>query len=209
VENIVNVLVIENPHALSSIMKELLKQSKGDDGSFILSEKEKLYKLSKEIALLLEPFTIDCNEKRILTKLYQELKIQVDENMSEETMELNAKIIDYLDKVTMTVPYLTTFQLEYDVLGLFKLLGVGLEYNETSLCENIISYLKALSQLCGYRTIVFLNLKSFLSSNDIMYLYEFAFYNKLNLILIENTLHKVLQNEKTCIIDKDMCVINI
>lgn len=206
-ENEVNVLVVENPAVLSSIISELYKQSNGQDGNFVLSDKEKLFKFGKEIALVLEPFSINCNERRIVTKLYQELKTQIDEYMIEETVQLYSKIVDYLDKVTQKVPYLTTFQLDFDITGLFKLLDVELESSDYSLCENIIAYMKALAQLCGYQIMIFLNLKMFLSIEEIMSLYEFAFYNKIDLILIESTMHTTLQTEKTCIIDKDMCVI--
>lgn len=207
-ENIINILVIENPAILSAVITEMYKQSNGEDGCFVLSEKEKLFKFSKEVVLILEPFSINCNEKKIITKLYQELKIQIDEYMSEETMQLYSRIVDYLDKATLKIPYFTTFQLDFDITGLFKLSGVELECNEQSLCENIITYLKAITQLCGYRIIVLLNLKAFLSIEEIKSLYEFAFYNKIDLILIESVLHTTIQGENICIIDKDMCVIH-
>ena len=207
-ENEVNVIVIEHPVVLSEVIREIYKQSNGGDGNFILSDKDTLFTFNKEIALILEPFTINCNEKRILTRLYQELKTQIDEYMSEETMHLNTKIIDYIDKVTLKVPYLTSFKLDFDITGLFKLLDVELERIEESLFDRIINYLKAITQLCDFKFVIFLNIKTFLSIEEIKALYEFAYYYKINLVLIENSLHTIISGEKVYIIDKDKCLID-
>lgn len=207
-ENAVNVLVVEHPQTMSRIITELFQQCQGEDGNFVLSNKDKLYKINKEITLILEPFSVNCNERKIITKLYEELKIRIEETMIEETAELNSKIINYLEKITMEVPYITTFQFEYDIKGLFKLLSVELEDKGESLCENIINYLKVLNQLCKSKIFIFLNLKSFLSSSEIMSLYEFVFYNKINLVLIENNVYSRIKGEETYIIDKDMCIIS-
>lgn len=206
-ENEVYVVIIEHPIILSEIIDEIYRQSNGGDGNFVISENDKLLTFNKEIALILEPFTINCNDKRILTRLYQELKTQVDEYMSEETMNLNSIIYDYLDKATLKVPYLTTYKLDFDIAGLFKLLDVELECIEESLFEKIINYVKAITQLCGFKYVIFLNLKNFLTINELKSLYEFAFYNKISLILLESSLHTIVQGEKTCIIDKDRCLI--
>ena len=208
-ENIVNVLVVEHPQTMSQIIAELFQQCEGDDGNFVLSNKDKLYKINKEITLILEPFSINCNERKNIIRLHEELKNQIEETMIEETLELNSRIISYLEKITMKVPYMTTFQFKYDIKGLFKLLRVELEHEGTSLCENIINYLKALNQLCNSEIFIFLNLKSFLSSSEIMSLYEFAFYNKINLVLIENTVYNKMEGEEIYIIDKDMCIIDL
>ena len=111
-ENIVNVLVVEHSQILSQIINELYQQCKEGGGDFVLSRKEKIYKINKEMALILEPFTINCNERKIVTRLYEELKLQIDETMIEETVEFNSKIIEYIENVTMKVPYMTTFQFE-------------------------------------------------------------------------------------------------
>lgn len=46
-------------------------------------------------------------------------------------------------------------------------------------------------------------------SYELEQLYEFSKYEKLNLLLIESHFSDVLDQEKTLIYDKDMCIINV
>ena len=70
-ENIVSVVIIENVSLRSSIIKEIYLQSAGEkDGKWLLVENEKSYDLSKEAQVILEPFSLELNSKKMKTKLY-------------------------------------------------------------------------------------------------------------------------------------------
>jgi CRISPR type II-A-associated protein Csn2 len=56
-------------------------------------------------------------------------------------------------------------------------------------------------------TLVFVNMNSFLTTDELERIYEFAFYNKTNLVMIENQKCERLNSEEVALIDKDMCVI--
>ena len=73
VENQVIVLSVENPIAYAKLVGDLWKQVNGEDGSYILSDCEKVKNISKEIECILNPFALDCNSKKIISRLYQEL----------------------------------------------------------------------------------------------------------------------------------------
>ena len=51
------------------------------------------------------------------------------------------------------------------------------------------------------------NLRSYLTKNQIEKLFESVLLKKINLICIESAEHERLKNEDVIIIDKDMCVI--
>ena len=61
--------------------------------------------------------------------------------------------------------------------------------------------------LCGTRLMVFVNLKAYLNEVELEEVYKMAFYNKIQLLLLESVKKDVLPAEKYCIIDKDKCVI--
>lgn len=63
--------------------------------------------------------------------------------------------------------------------------------------------------LCGCNICVFVNLKTFLSKKDLQHLYEFANYQKMYLVLMESCEREKIDGEKTFIIDKDECIIEI
>ena len=75
-ENQIHILSIENPKVYSRILNDLWSQSHGGEGDFVLSEGEKIKNIGKEIECIFNPFALDCNDKKIIGKLYQELNEQ-------------------------------------------------------------------------------------------------------------------------------------
>lgn len=206
-ENEVNLLCIEKSKLFSILIQELLDQKSGKVGKFILSEDEKILNIAKEVEVIINPFILDCNEKRIQLKLYQEVYEQAIGHYLPETTELNTKIVSYLEKITLDIPYDITFDLEENIQGMMKTYGLRIEQQTASLLEKIIDYLKILVRMCRIKTFIFVNLKTYLDPDDLNMLYEFVFYEKINLILFENQVTEKIKCEKVCILDQDMCII--
>ena len=92
-ENEIQVVTIENREYLSAFLQNLYNQSQGIEGNIILSEGEKILPLSKAAEIVWNPFSIDINNKKILGKLFQELKNISIEDQYTEICELNSKIV--------------------------------------------------------------------------------------------------------------------
>ena len=65
-ENYVTVLVVENAGYLTEIVSSLKKQSDGEEGIFVLVENDKIEKIDKKLALVIDPFSISVNERKIM-----------------------------------------------------------------------------------------------------------------------------------------------
>lgn len=209
VENQVNVLVAESPHFFSHLVQIFYEEKQSGTGRLVLSEKDKILPLSKTMEIIVNPFCIDPNERRIMQKLYQELCAETQEAFFIKTGELHSCIVSYLEELSVSVPYHVTFDIEENVPNLFKAYNVRLETDGVSLLERLAEYLKLLHQLCKIQVIIFVNLKTYFSQDELEELYKFAFYEKLFLVLIENREKPKLKEEKVCIIDADGCIINL
>ena len=73
IENNITVIVIENKIALIKILESMKRQMDGMDGDFILSEKDKQLKLDKKCEIIIDPFSIDVNNKKIIAKIHKDL----------------------------------------------------------------------------------------------------------------------------------------
>ena len=208
-ENHPAVLVMENPFMFQKLLGDLWKQLEGEEGDWILSQKDKILQISKTAVGIYNPFLLDCNEKRVLNKIYAELTETAVNVYSMETAELNGKIMDYLDALIQNVPYHLDSQIELDVSGLLKLYGIKVEMEQESLIERIIDYMKALHSVCRVDLFVFANLKHYLTDTEVMQLYELAAYEKMGLLLIEGSQKKKEISEKIWIYDQDLCMINL
>lgn len=208
-ENIVNLLVIENREIMSELVGEIYNQCNGSEGRFTLSENLKELKFEKEASMVLEPFTINCNEKKVITKLYKEIEELALENLYVESMDLYSCIIKYSNELCQMVPYNLTTRTHFTPLDIIKLSNIKIEEDDSTLFEKIINYLGVMSSICRIKLVIFVNLKTFLNHEEIDELYKYANYNKIHLFLIESIYHKDNICEKTIVIDKDKCIIDI
>ena len=184
-ENQISVLVVESPEKLSELIQELYLSRQGGEGKFLLSEADKLLNMGKFLELVVNPFVIDVNEKRIVQKLYQEMEAQIQEQLVLETAEIHSRLISYLEEIAGKVTYPVIFDLEQNVLGLMKTYNVRLETESITMLEKLVEYFRLLHQLCRVEVIVCVNLKSYLSEVELRQLYETVFYEKIALILLE------------------------
>lgn len=207
-ENQIITLVVENPRVMSDMLRDIYRQVNGEEGGWILSENDKIFPLEKTSVLLDNPLAADCNEKKILTKLYKELSEQAKTSLYEECTQVNSHVVDFLEKLFATVPYHLEMELDMDIAGLLKLYGVKIETDGADVLEALIDYLRAISSICAIKLVWILNLKQFLTEEQVWQLYEFCFYEKIYLINLEGQKNYSLKQEKCVIIDKDLCVID-
>lgn len=208
-ENQVIVLSVENTRAYAELLQDIWNQSQGGEGGFILSEKEKVLKISKEVECIFNPFALECNDRKLVTHLYQQMKEQADNFLMEETMQINTEINRFLDTLIFQIPFVLKHNQEFDILNLFKLYEVKFDSDVDTVLERIIEYLRVMSKICGIVLYVFVGLKHYLNPNELNELYQFAFYEKIKLILLESIHLPLNEGEKGWIIDADLCIIEL
>jgi CRISPR type II-A-associated protein Csn2 len=209
VENQIPCLVLEHPTAFSRITTDLWKQTQGEEGEVLISEGDKIYSLSKELVFIPNPFSVSSNDRKIVSKLHHELTTVATEEMWEPTQQLNASIVQYLDHLLHRLPYPLHFELEMDVTALLKMYGVSVEGSADTLLEQLIQYLQVMHQICHVKVFVLLNIKQYFTEEEIQSLYEFVFYEKIHILLVENGFRSKFMHEKYLILDQDLCIINM
>lgn len=206
-ENEVQVVTIENEEYLTAFLQNMYQQSHGAEGKLILSADEKILSLSKCAEIIWNPFSIDINNKKILGKLFQELKNISMEEQYTEISEMNSRVVQYLDELNLKSPYSLQFNLDLDVIDLYKIYGVQLETEGTSIFEKLLEYVKIVESLCGVRLLIFINIKNYLTEIQLNELYKTAFYCKINLLLVEAHQSRCLECENNQLIDQERCLI--
>lgn len=207
IENTVNVLVLEDPVQFSEIVYLLKCDEKVLESPFVLSESDKFLQISKEMEIIVDPFSLDFNSRKIQQQLYKEMEIVATE-FDVEKAEVNGRMLYLIEGIQERLQYQNiAYNLEFSWENLLKLYQVHFEPLCESLLEKLVEYIKIASNLLNLKVIGFVNLKLYLTEEQLHYLYEIAFYNKVNLLLIENIENTQLEEEKLYIVDKDKCII--
>ena len=206
-ENKPAVLAIENPKVMTEVVGQLYELCNSGEGDFVLSEGGKQLLFERTAEIIINPFLIDFNSRKVQSKLYSEL-LNAEASYVEEKALIQALIIEYLDKLTQNVPYeMISNDLDLDSMKLFKMFEVRIEAQCNSLLEKLVEYTKILSRLLRKRLLVFVSISSYLDTDQLNALYEICNYNKMKVLLIESHELYLPFHTKTYIIDKDNCMI--
>ena len=207
-ENKVNVLVIEQKELFRRMIQELDKQISGEEGGFVLSDNNKTMKIDKEICLILNPFALDINSRKALTGLYNELgKLGLNEENYLKTCSLKGQIAEYIYDLLNQVDYALKFQDDFNLQSMFKALEVEFEAGEENFLEGLVYFMDVCSKFQKIKILAFVNLKTYLTNDDLQKFYKEAFYRKMHLLLLENSIEQELAEEVVCIFDDDLCVV--
>ena len=202
------ILSIEKVELFLEFVQSLWRQFNGMDGFLFLSDKEKEMKISKEAEVIVNPFQISLNDKRIINQIYKELSEVALEYCYEDTISINQKLIVYMDRILERIPYPVIYHEELDVIGLFKCFKIQFE-EETDFLERIVSYIRMLHQVCGISVMIFVGLKMYLTKEQLEMLYQTLVYEKIYFIDIENKFLSKIKSEKNFILDQDLCIIEV
>jgi CRISPR-associated protein Csn2 len=209
VENIPAIITIESENVFSMVMSDIWSQYNGDIGTLKISDRDKPLKFSDSCACVFNPFAININDKKILNKLYKELTEEVNESLQLETAEYFSKTITYLDNIIDVSPYGLIYNAETGINSILKCFDFKIEETYDSLSEKIIEYAKAFHRICGVNILITMNIKSFISSDEMESIYEALAYEKIFMIDFENQQRPLGINEKGWIIDRDCCIIEM
>lgn len=209
-ENVIHTLVFENKLYYREIILKLLKQHKGLEGDFVLSEKNKDIAFDKNSYFITDLFNIDINNKKVLTKVYATLQEQVEEDIVEYN-QLTSVIKRYFERLIFNNNLDLEQDEEIDVMSLLKLGDFKIHFEESNYLEKIIKYMKVLIDLCGVKVIFLIGLHSIFNNNEIKQFYKEICLNKIKIVNIETQQFSDYSNkdykELIYIFDKDNCEI--
>ena len=105
------------------------------------------------------------------------------------------------------MPYDISFDCIKDIKDVIKICDITFEEKQLSILEKITDYIKLESKILKLKCIIFVNLHDFLDDDEIMLLYKEAFYQKVQLIMIES--HEITKKscERIHVIDQSQCII--
>lgn len=207
-EDRIQELIVENPRILSSVIHSLKNQCLGSDGDWVLSDDDSPISIKKYVSLILDPFSLDCNNKRILSKIYLDLEKHGNNNYSELRADFNVALMNYLEQVCFESDIPLVYDEEIQFQDILKLAGVRVDQNAENLLETIVNVMRLECALLGVKLFVFVNLKSFLDKEDLTLLYQECFYKKINILLIESKLSNKMIDEEISLLDNDCCFIS-
>ena len=209
-DNIIYTLVFENKKYYRENIIELINQHKGNEGSYIFSNDNKEISFEKNSYIITDIFSIDINNKKVLTKIYSSLLKEIVEDSSSYN-ELSTNIRVYFEKLIFNSSLEIEQGEEIDMCSLLKLGDFKIHVEQDDVLEKFVKFLKVLTELCGCKIIFVVGLHTVFTQDEIIEIYKEVCLNKINIINIEyqqfNNLSTKNYREIVYIFDKDNCEI--
>jgi CRISPR type II-A-associated protein Csn2 len=178
------ILQIENTKAYVDLVSDLYSQVTVGEGESVLSDGEKCVDIKKNTELILEPFSIDMNNRKIKGRVYQELSGIALQTYFSQYNNICSQIQKFVEQLFTEVPYSFAYAGSIAVDELLKAEAVELDYKYESLAEKLCIYIRLLSSVCGIKAIFFTDLNRYLQDSDIANVFKEAQYDKVNIINI-------------------------
>lgn len=204
------VIQIENKRCYRELLCEIFYQSNHTlEGRFLVTEEAKSFDLGKDVHIITDILSIDSNQRKIISKLYQRLEATAEENdFYLETQEVLSKIQKFISLLTDNETVALNFKEEVSLQDLFKIADVKIECENIRLLEKLLDYLGIVQEFLKPKCIIVMGLKQFFEKEELEEIYKFAVYQEIQLVLIENVRDvENYEREEKVIIDGDLCEI--
>ena len=202
-------LCIESPVIYREVVNDIIRQIGGGTGDIIFSENGKEIQIHKTADLIIDPFSITNNEKKLINNLYQEIGKIASEELYEDASRINSMIINYLDSMIEHIPYPIQYEMDFEILTLLKLYKVRFDDSEEDLISRLLSYCKLAHRVLRTDCFFFINLKLLMTEIELKEFYRELAYEHLLLLDIEGPYNYHLEGEHCIIIDRDECIIDL
>ena len=208
-EECINVLQIQDKKLFANVINSLNDNINGIQNTkerIIILDNDTEIKMEKEALMVIDLFNIDFNQKKIQSALYNKIeKIykQEFERMSEfQTLfqKLQLNVLDVFNEF----PFEFNYKDSIGIQEYLKLLGLKISNNKGEIIDKIFSLIDAVEYLSVAKLLIFVNLKLYLSDDELNEIYKYAMYKKVNILLIETGEEKEpIKNEKILFVDSD------
>lgn len=203
----VTTLVIENQEFMMRVLSDIYAQSQGEAGNSVLSSNGKTVDINKGLDLLVDFVAFDGNRKGLLTKIVNALeKTANDEVYFQRTHKLLAELECYLNDLAMEQDVELTYE-KLSLNNLLKSVGARVVIDYNKLVERLFAYMDLVRRFEGEKLFLLVNLRSFVSNEDVELFMQTVVAHGLQVLLVDNQAYPHLPLERRRIIDMDLCEI--
>lgn len=204
-EKNINILHIKNPKCFEHIIDIINQKIIGLENNeiFLLDNDEQEINMSKEMHMIFDLFNIEYNSKKVLNKLYEKIaeNIKIIQDLRIDNLKLELR--NYLIQEINELPFEFLMKSDINIVDILKIYDLKIDsMSYTTILERIELLIDLLVAFKIANILVIPNLKTYLSSEELIELYKYVLYNGIKLLVIERNNSDKLKYEKIFYIDE-------
>lgn len=200
----ISVLEVENKKTFYRIVNLLNKFSLGETIEEIDFYVENEEKNNIKINLFLDYFNWNLDSKKINNELQKNIIDKLDDEYILELTKIYKKLYNTLNKMLLEVELPLEITQDFDINIFIKNMKVTLQ-QKNELLDNLLLIIDITNILKLNDLLIFVNLKQYLSTTELIELYKYSIYNNIKILLIDSqTYGPTLEFEKKLIVDENL-----
>lgn len=201
----INVVEIENKRYFYRFVNDLYSvyiNGYSDNLKFIQDNKE--INMNGKIKVFVNYFDFQFDSKKYTNEISKFVSNYINEEDTKNLINLYGKMTRIYKKALNDIDLPLYIENDISIDNINKLVKLGISPKE-ELLDNLMLLIDLEHTLKTNNFLVFVNLKQYLTKDEVVELYKYAIYNEITIMLVDSICHGVtLKNEKKYIIDENL-----
>lgn len=205
-ENEINAIEIENKRYFYRVVKDLYNIYNNEivDDIILTDEDNNEINIANKIKIFIDFFDFKLDSKKYANDLIKYINKILKEEIKAKLLEQYKKIISLYKKELNSIDLPLVLNTEFDIESMSRLIKIGINTNK-DLIDNLLTLIDLENVFQTKNILIFINLKQYLTKEEIEELYKYSIYNGINLLLIDSQSYgTTVTNERKVIIDENL-----
>ena len=196
-DDIIQSIEVENKKQFYRLVSGIYQLESGEKLEDFQFYSEEGKEINPSIQIISDYFSLEIDSKKTINELYKYIESSMEEDQLQELTKSYQKILGDID-----LPL--SIQENFDVESLLKMVKVSIQHQEDIL--NQLFLLIDVERLLKIHDVIFLvNLKQYLSKDELLELYKYAIYNKIKIVLLDSQPYGIgLELERKLVVDENL-----
>ena len=157
-----------------------------------------------DFKMIIDYFNIDLNDKKTLNAVIKYVKENIDELNYDKLLRSYQRLCTLFSSSLENIDIPINIEEDINIDNIIKLMNIKIN-KEDSILKNLFILIDVINELKNNNLLILVNLKQYLTKEELNEVYKYAIYNNVALLLIDNTSYGIPQKyEKKLIIDDNL-----
>lgn len=203
----VSSLVIENKTIFAKLIQSLFNYNEDTLDVRIFDNQHNPLK-KHELMLVTDILSYNVNTAATLKMIYSDLELQISQDPASKTAieDMLGNVLIRINRELLDFP-LDLSVSEISIQGALKALDVRIETSGETIFERVFDIVQICKYLPKKSLLVFVNLSTYLSQQELDRVVEYALLQKINMLLLDNAIFDMPSDAMQFVIDHDFILL--
>ncbi len=157
-----------------------------------------------DFKMIIDYFNVDLNDKKTLNAVIKYVKENIDVLNYDKLLRSYQRLCTLFSSSLENIDIPINIEEDINIDNIIKLMNIKIN-KEDSILKNLFILIDVIKKIKNYNLLILVNLKQYLTKEELNEVYKYAIYNNVTLLLIDNTSYGIPQKyEKKLIIDDNL-----